>query len=164
MDVKTDIRIGEADAGAFAIFLVEEVGDCILYTIGDKAGIIEFLAINSGIDSKGRVHLHQLLPVKGFQLLIQVIGTAGTQLEERFQHTHSRAASKVCPIEHFLVTLEGNNAVSLIHVLGTQGAQLIGKNAFQPEEGFRHHVKSVCHHVQVLFSIECAKLLQKTDM
>ena len=72
------------------------------------------------------------------------------QLEERLQHTHCRAAGKVCPIEHFLVSLEGNNAVTLNHVLGAQGAQFVGKNAFQSEEGLRHHVKFVCHHVQVI--------------
>ncbi len=122
MDVKTDIGIGEADARTLAVLLIEEVGNGILDTIGDKTGIIEFLAIDRGIDGKGRVYLHQLLPVKGLQLLIQVIGTAGTQLEERFQHTHCRATGEIRPIEHFLVSFEGNDTVSLIHVLGTQGA------------------------------------------
>ena len=37
VDVKTDFGIGQADAGSFAVFLVEVVGDGVLDAIGDKA-------------------------------------------------------------------------------------------------------------------------------
>ena len=37
MDIKTDVGIGKADAGALAVLIVEVVGNGILHTISDKA-------------------------------------------------------------------------------------------------------------------------------
>ena len=37
MDIKTDVGIGKADAGALAVLIVEVVGNGVLHTISDKA-------------------------------------------------------------------------------------------------------------------------------
>ena len=122
MDVKTDIGIGEPDAGTLAVFLVEEVGNGILDTIGDKSRVVEVLAIDCGVDGKCRLNGHQLLPVKGLELLIQVVGAGGAQLEERLEHAHCRAAGEIGAIQSFLVARERNDAVTLSNILGAQGA------------------------------------------
>ena len=147
MDIETDFGIVKADAGALAVLLVKEVGDGVLDTVGDKAGIVEVLTIDRSIDGKRGLHGHQLLPVKALELLIQVIGAGGTQREHRLEDAHRSAAGKVSPVEHFLVALEIDYAVTFGNVLGAQGAQLVGEHPFQSEEGFRHHIKSVVHHV-----------------
>ena len=56
VDVEADVGIADADAGALAIFLVKEVGNGVLDTIGDKTGVVEILAIDGSVDGKSRFH------------------------------------------------------------------------------------------------------------
>ena len=154
VDVKTDLRIGQADAGTLAVFIIEEVGNGILDTIGDETRVVKVLAVDSGVDGKCGVNGHQLFPVERLQLLIQVVGTRRFEGDERFENAYCRAAGKICPIEHLFVSLEVNHAVSFGHLLGAQGAQLVGKDSFQSEEGLGHHVKFVSHHVLILLVLQ----------
>ena len=64
VDVESDFGVAQPDAGALAILLAEIVGDGVLDTIGDKAGVVKHLAIDGGVDGKCGVDGHQLLPVK----------------------------------------------------------------------------------------------------
>ena len=115
--IKTDFGIVEANAGALAVLLVEKVGNRVLDTIGDKSGVVEVLTIDGGINGKRRLHCHQLFPVKGLELLIQVVGSVRAQRQEGFEHTHRSAAGKIRPVEHFLVSLEVNHAVTLGNIV-----------------------------------------------
>ena len=152
MYVKANFGIVESDAGTLAVLVIEEVGDGILDTIGDKSRVAEVLAIDGGIDGKSGLYAHELFPVKGFELLIEVIGAVGAERQERLEYADRRTAGEVRPIEHLLVALEKHHAVTLGNILGAQCAQLVGEHAFQTQEGLRHHIKFISHHVQFTFS------------
>ena len=85
VDVQADIRIGDADVWTLSGLLAELVNDGILYLVGYKLRMAEFLRENDRVDSKGLVDSDIFAPVKILNALIDIISRQCLKMLDGFQ-------------------------------------------------------------------------------
>ena len=79
----------------------------------------EFVAEDNRIDGKGLVNVHVVIPVDGFDLLIDFVGVLGREVLNRFQDADGCTQAEVGFVHHLLVSAEGYHAAAYLDVVGS---------------------------------------------
>ena len=74
MDVEQYIGIVDAYRWTFAGFVAEVVYNGILYLVGHKLGMAEFVGENHGIDGKTFVYIQIVFPGYGLNIVVDFVG------------------------------------------------------------------------------------------
>ena len=141
MNVELHVRIVKTDRRAFAISLVEEVGDSVFHAVGNEARVAEFFAEHRGVDRESLVEFQHRFPVEDLHGFVEFVGIASDKLIDRFKDAQCGAAAEIGFIEHSFIAGEAHHTAAFFHVRRSDLSQFLSEYAFQSLEGLSNHFK-----------------------
>ena len=103
----------------------------------------EVLGIDHRVNGEGGLERKIPAPVDRVHSLIHIVGTMRLKLADRLEHPQRRAQAEVGPVHHGQVAGEAHHSAALLHILGTQGRQLAGKDLLQALQRLGNHLKFI---------------------
>ena len=145
MYMQTEVGVGHGDVGALAGAFAKLVDDGVFHLVGHKLRVAEVIGEYDGIDRERVVDVEILAPVYLFDSLVDLIGTPGFEVVDRFQNLDGRMQCEVGTVHHFFVTSKRHHASTYLYVVGTQLGQFFRQHRFQSHERFGDEVEFLVH-------------------
>ena len=120
VDVQLDVGVDNTDVGTVTGLLSELVNDSILHLIGDKLGVLEFVAEYHAIHGKCSVVRQVLCPINLLHGIVYLVCGLCLEVADGLENAYSRAQLEVGSIHHLLITSKRHHAASYLDVIGTK--------------------------------------------
>ena len=123
-----DVWICYRDIWTIACALPELVNYGILYLIGYKTTVSEFIGIHYRIYRKSLSLTDVLRPVQFLHFFVNVFCRVRLEMAYRFKDSNRCMQLEICPIHQFLVSCERHHSTSNLYIVRPDLRELLCKN------------------------------------